>query len=233
MAAAVTTRLKVGTGICLVVERDAITLAKEVASLDFLSEGRFLFGIGGGWNPEEMENHGTDFKKRWRVLREKILAMKEIWTKDEAKFHGEFVNFDPIWSYPKPAQKPHPPILLGNNTPKPLERVVEFCDGRSPLAGRAGDLAAGIADLRQLAEKARRDPKSLLVSVDAASAEESVVRQYEKAGVERTSSPYPPPTETPSCRSLIGTRSWQGRSSRASSQQSASDVCNPRSKADR
>jgi len=182
----VTTRLKVGTGICLVVERDAITLAKEVASLDFLSEGRFLFGIGGGWNAEEMENHGTDFKKRWRVLREKILAMKEIWTKDEAEFHGEFVNFDPIWSYPKPVQKPHPPILLGNNTPKALERVVEFCDGWFPLAGRAGDLAAGIADLRRLAEKARRDPKSLSVSVYAASAEESVVRQYEKAGVERT-----------------------------------------------
>jgi probable F420-dependent oxidoreductase len=186
MAAAVTTRLKVGTGICLVIERDPITLAKEVASLDFLSRGRFLFGIGGGWNAEEMENHGTDFKKRWRVLREKILAMKEIWTKDEAEYHGEFVNFDPIWSYPKPVQKPHPPILLGVNTLKALERVVEYCDGWFPLAGRAGDLAAGIADLRRLAEKARRDPKSLSVSVYAASVEESVVRQYEKAGVERT-----------------------------------------------
>jgi probable F420-dependent oxidoreductase len=186
MAAAVTTRLKVGTGICLVIERDPITLAKEVASLDFLSRGRFLFGIGGGWNAEEMENHGTDFKKRWRVLREKILAMKEIWTKDEAEYHGEFVNFDPIWSYPKPVQKPHPPILLGVNTLKALERVVEYCDGWFPLAGRAGDLAAGIADLRRLAEKARRDPKSLSVSVYAAGVEESVVRQYEKAGVERT-----------------------------------------------
>jgi probable F420-dependent oxidoreductase len=185
MAAAVTTRLKVGTGICLVVERDPIALAKEVASLDFLSRGRFLFGIGGGWNAEEMENHGTDFKKRWRVLREKILAMREIWTKDEAEYHGEFVNFDPIWSYPKPAQKPHPPILLGVNTPKARERVVEYCDGWFPLAGRAGDLAAGIADLRRLAEKARRDPNSLSVSVYAATAEESTLRQYEKAGAER------------------------------------------------
>lgn len=186
MAVAVTSRLKVGTGICLVIERDPITLAKEVASLDFLSKGRFLFGIGGGWNAEEMENHGTDFKKRWRVLREKILAMKEIWTKDEAEFHGEFVNFDPIWSYPKPVQKPHPPILLGVNTAKALERAVEYCDGWFPLAGRAGDLAAGIADLRRLAEKAGRDPNSLPVSVYAASAEESIARQYEKAGVERT-----------------------------------------------
>jgi probable F420-dependent oxidoreductase len=185
MAAAVTTHLKVGTGICLVVERDPITLAKEIASLDFLSGGRFLFGIGGGWNAEEMANHGTDFKKRWRVMRERILAMKEIWTKDEPEFHGEFVNFDPLWSYPKPAQKPHPPILLGVNTPKGRERVIEYCDGWLPLAGRAGDLAAGIADLRRLAEKAGRNPKSLSVSVYAATAEESAVRQYEKAGAER------------------------------------------------
>jgi len=185
MAAAVTTRLKVGTGICLVIERDPITLAKEIASLDFLSGGRFLFGIGGGWNAEEMANHGTDFKKRWRLMRERILAMKEIWTKDEAAYHGEFVNFDPIWAYPKPAQKPHPPILLGNNSPKALERVVEYCDGWFPLAGRAGDLAAGIANLRRSAEKAGRDPKSLSVTVYAAASEEGAVRGYEKAGAER------------------------------------------------
>jgi len=186
MAAAVTTRLKVGTGICLVIERDPITLAKEVASLDFLSNGRFLFGIGGGWNAEEMENHGTDFKKRWRIMRERILAMKEIWTKDEAEFHGEFVNFDPIWSNPKPAQKPHPPILLGNNTPNGRQRVVEYCDGWFPIAARAGDLAAGIADLRQRAEKAGRDPRSIPVSVYSATPEEVAVLSYEKAGIERT-----------------------------------------------
>ena len=185
-AAAVTTRLKVGTGICLVIERDPITLAKEVASLDFLSNGRFLFGIGGGWNAEEMENHGTDFKKRWRIMRERILAMKEIWTKDEAEFHGEFVNFDPIWSYPKPVQKPHPPIYLGNNTPNGRQRVVEFCDGWFPIAARAGDLAAGVADLRQRAEKAGRDPRSIPVSVYSASPEELAIQSYEKAGAERT-----------------------------------------------
>lgn len=190
-AAAVTTRLKIGTAICLVVERDPIVLAKQVASLDFLSNGRFLFGIGGGWNAEEMENHGTNFKKRWRLLRERVLAMKEIWTKDEPEFHGEFVNFDPIWSWPKPVQKPHPPVLLGNNTAKALERVVEYCEGWFPIAGRAGDLATGIAALRRLAEKAGRDPRTISVSVSAASPEENAVREYEKAGVERAIFPLP------------------------------------------
>jgi probable F420-dependent oxidoreductase len=184
-AAAATTRLKVGTGICLVVERDPITLAKEVASLDFLSKGRFLFGIGGGWNAEEMANHGTDFKKRWAILRERILAMKEIWTKDEPEFHGEFVDFDPIWSYPKPVQKPHPPILMGVNTANARQRVVDYCDGWLPIAGRAGDLAAGIADLRKRAEQAGRDPRSITVTVYGAPREESALREYEKLGVER------------------------------------------------
>ena len=191
MAAAVTRTLKLATGICLVIERDPITLAKEVASLDFLSNGRFLFGIGGGWNAEEMENHGTDFTKRWRVLRERILAMKEIWTKDEAEFHGEFVNFDPIWSYPKPVQKPHPPIILGVNTPKARQRVVEYCDGWLPIAARAGDLVAGIADLRQSAEKAGRDPRSITVTVYGGNPEEGAVRGYEKAGVDRVVFPLP------------------------------------------
>ena len=185
VAATVTTRLKVGTGICLLVERDPITTAKQVASLDFLSNGRFLFGVGGGWNAEEMENHGTDFKKRWRILRERILAMKEIWTKDEAEYHGEFVNFDPVWSYPKPVQKPHPPVLLGVNTANARDRVAEYADGWFPLAARAGDLAEGIADLRKRAEKAGRNPASLTVSVFGAKAEEATLRGYEKAGAER------------------------------------------------
>ena len=183
--AAVTTRLKVATGICLVIERDPITLAKEVASLDVLSNGRFIFGIGGGWNAEEMENHGTDFKKRWRVMRERILAMKEIWTKEEAEFHGEFVNFDPIWSHPKPVQKPHPPVVLGVNTPNARQRVVDYCDGWMPISVRAGDLGAGIDDLRQRAEKVGRDPSALSVTVFGAKPDEAVVAGYEKAGVDR------------------------------------------------
>ena len=131
-AAMATTRLKLAMGICLVIERDPIIMAKEVASVDRLSNGRFIFGIGGGWNVEEMENHGTNFRRRWRLLRERILAMKEIWTKEEAEFHGEYVNFDKIWCHPKPVQKPHPPIIMGGNGPTTLDRVVELCDGWIP-----------------------------------------------------------------------------------------------------
>ena len=186
MAAAAATRtLLVGTGICLLIERDTITTAKEVASLDLLSGGRFLFGIGGGWNAEEMENHGTIFKTRFRRLTEQVLAMKEIWTKDEAEFHGEIVRFDPIWAWPKPAQKPHPPILMGGESGHTLQRVVDFCDGWMPIAARAGDLAAGIADLRARAEKVRRDPASISVSLFGAKPEEAALRAYQGMGVER------------------------------------------------
>ena len=147
-AAAATKRLKVGTGICLIIERDTITTAKEVASLDVLSGGRFLFGIGAGWNADEMENHGTEYKTRYKRMREQVLAMKEIWTKDEAEFHGQFVNFDPIWSWPKPAQKPHPPVLLGGESGHTLQRVVDFCEGWFPR-GRARDvILAGLKDLQ-------------------------------------------------------------------------------------
>src|SRR6185503_11198769 len=133
-AAAVTTRLKVASGICLLVERDPITTAKEVASLDHLSGGRVIFGIGAGWNAEEMENHGTVFRTRWRLLRERVLAMKKIWTEDEPSFEGEFVRFAPIWSWPKPVQKPHPPVFLGGHGRRALERVVDYCDGWLPIS---------------------------------------------------------------------------------------------------
>lgn len=185
VAAAVTTRLRLGTGICLVVQRDPITLAKEVASLDHLSGGRFLFGIGGGWNAVEMAHHGTDFGARWRLLRERVLAMKAIWTQDAPEFHGEFVRFGPILSYPKPVQVPHPPIFLGVNTPGARRLVVEYGDGWLPLAPQVGDLGAGIADLRRRAAEAGRDPDSLTVSVYGARLDEAVVRQYERAGAER------------------------------------------------
>jgi probable F420-dependent oxidoreductase len=183
-----TTRLKVATGICLVIERDPITTAKEVASLDHLSGGRFIFGIGGGWNYEEMENHGTDPKKRWRVLRERVLAMKEIWTQDEAEFHGEFVDFDKIWSYPKPAQKPHPPILMGGDGPRTFDRVIEFCDGWMPIGARMrGDrpLPQRIAELRQKAKDAGRDPDSTSVSVFFVRPDRDTLDQLEQAGVQR------------------------------------------------
>ena len=134
-AAAVTSRIALGTGICLVIERDAITLAKEVASLDMISGGRFILGIGAGWNREEMENHGANFKQRWAQVREKVLAMKEIWTKDEPEFHGEHVDFDPIWSYPKPVQEGGPPIWIGANSPWVFDRIAEYADGWMPIGG--------------------------------------------------------------------------------------------------
>ena len=131
-AAVATTRLRVGSGICLLIERDPITTANEVASVDHLSGGRLEFGIGAGWNREEMLNHGTDPRVRMAVLRERVEAMKEIWTKHEATYNGKYVSFDRIWSYPKPVQRPHPPVLIGGNGPTVLDRVLGFCDGWLP-----------------------------------------------------------------------------------------------------
>ena len=185
-AAAVTKTIKVGSGICLVQEHDPIKLAKEVATVDQLSNGRLLFGIGGGWNAEEMENHGTPFDRRWKILREKIEAMKEIWTKDEAEYHGEFVNFDPIWSYPKPLQQPHPPILLGAHTPSGLNRVANYCDGWIPIGPMIPDLKASISDLQARAEKFGRQPSELGVSAFMAPAEDAVLGQYQELGIERS-----------------------------------------------
>ena len=184
MAAAVTTTLKIGTGICLVIERDPIITAKEVASLDYLSKGRFLFGIGGGWNAEEMEHHGTEFKTRFRLLRERVLAMKEIWTKEEAEYHGEYVNFDKSWSYPKPVQKPHPPILMGGDAPTTFDRVVEFCDGWMPIPGRSGPgLAGKIAELQRRAKEAGREP--IPVTAFMPKPDRGFLDELEASGVDR------------------------------------------------
>jgi probable F420-dependent oxidoreductase len=185
VATSVTTRLKVGTGICLLIQRDPIVTAKQIASLDFASNGRFLFGIGRGWNAEEMENHGTAFKTRSKVLRERVLAMKEIWTKDEAQFHGEFVNFDPIWSWPKPVQKPHPPVLLGGEGPLTLQRVVDFCEGWFPRGRNEAVVLDGMKELRERATKAGRDPSTLSVSVFGAAADAGALDRFRQAGVAR------------------------------------------------
>jgi probable F420-dependent oxidoreductase len=183
-AATATEHLLIGTGVCLVIERDPITLAKEVASLDFISGGRFLFGIGGGWNHEEMENHGTNPAQRWKLLRERVLAMKAIWTQDEAEFHGRFVNFDPIWSWPKPIQNPHPPILVGGDGPHTLQRVVEYGDGWIPIPGRGQKpLSDRIADLNRLAAEAGRS--RIPVSVYGAPSRPEIIEHYAEVGVER------------------------------------------------
>ena len=159
MAAAVTTTLKIGTGVCLVVERDPIVTAKSVASLDHLSNGRFLFGVGAGWNIEEMENHGTDSATRFALLRERVEAMKEIWTQDEATYQGQFVNFDGIWSWPKPKQTPHPPILMGGDSPKTLDRVVRYADEWLPIPGRGTvPFPDRIKELQDKAAAAGRGP---------------------------------------------------------------------------
>jgi probable F420-dependent oxidoreductase len=154
-AALVTRNLMIATGVCLVIEHDPIDLAKQVASLDHLSGGRFIFGVGGGWNREEMADHGTPFELRWKVLRERVEAMREIWTKDEGEYHGELVNFDAMWSWPKPAQKPHPPVLLGGNGPNTLKRVVRYCDGWMP---NRGEVVGRIPELQRMAADAGRGP---------------------------------------------------------------------------
>ena len=133
--AAVTKNVRLGTGICLIIERDPITTAKEIASLDMISNGRAIIGIGAGWNREEMENHGANFKNRWAIVREKVQAMRAIWTEDEAEFHGDHVNFDPLWSYPKPVQSGGPPIWIGANSKWVFDRIADYADGWMPIGG--------------------------------------------------------------------------------------------------
>jgi probable F420-dependent oxidoreductase len=193
-AASATKKLKVGTGICLIIERDTITTAKAAATLDFLSGGRFLFGIGAGWNAEEMENHGTDFKTRFKKMGEQVRAMKEIWTKDEPKFHGDYVSFDPIWSWPKPTQKGGPPVLLGGESGHTLQRVVDYCDGWFPRGRAADKILPGLKDLEQRAARAGRDMKTISVSVFGAAPDAAVLDSYRKAGITRALFRLPPET---------------------------------------
>lgn len=184
-AAAVTSTIKIGTGICLVIERDTITMAKEIASLDRLSGGRFLFGIGGGWNAEEMEHHGTVFKTRFKKMIEQVQALKTIWTQDEAEFHGDFVNFDALWSWPKPLQQPHPPIFLGGETSYTLQRVVDHCDGWLPRSRRPELVLQGISEIKERAAKAGRDMKTISITASGAPGDPKLVDSYREAGCDR------------------------------------------------
>jgi len=176
-AVTATSRLRVGSGICLLVERDPITTAKEVASVDFLSGGRFEFGVGAGWNREEMANHGTDPRRRMAILRERVEAMKAIWTHDEASYAGEHVAFDQIWSWPKPAQRPHPPVLVGGNGPGVLDRVLAFGDAWFP--NHAGRILDRAAELRARADR----PVALMVM--GVPADAKVLEAYAAAGFQR------------------------------------------------
>ena len=183
-AACATERLRVGTGICLIVERDPITTAKEVATLDRISGGRFLFGVGAGWNEEEMRNHGTDPGRRFGLMRERIEAMKEIWTADEAAYHGRHVDFDPIWSWPKPLQQPHPPVIVGGNADGALDRAVAVADGWIPNPEtRLSALGERVTELQRRADAAGRRP--LPVTFYAVKPQAEALRRYAEAGVDR------------------------------------------------
>jgi probable F420-dependent oxidoreductase len=181
-AACATTTLRIGTGICLVIQRDPIVLAKEVASLDRVSGGRFVFGVGAGWNREEMRDHGTDPRTRMRLLHERVDAMKALWTQDEASYAGEFVSFDRAWSWPKPVQSPHPPILVGGNGPTVLDRVLAFGDAWMPNVIDDDLLLGQIDELRGRAADAGRE---IGVTINAAPTRPERVERYAAAGVDR------------------------------------------------
>jgi probable F420-dependent oxidoreductase len=193
--AASTTTLKVGTAICLMVERDPITTAKEVATLDVLSGGRMIFGVGAGWNLEEMENHGTDPERRFGILRERVLAMRAMWTEEKPEFHGKYVDFDPISMEPKPVQKPHPPVLVGGNGRTVYDRVVAYGDGWLP--NRIGDdekIIARVEKMRRLGEEAGRGP--LPTSLQLPPRDPAMLGRYEEAGVDRAIYMLPAADET-------------------------------------
>jgi probable F420-dependent oxidoreductase len=160
-ASAVTSTIQLGTGVCLVPERNPLLLAKAIATLDSYSGGRFLFGIGAGWLKEETEIMGGDFPHRWAQTRDAILAMKELWTKDESEYHGRYYNFPAVRCFPKPAAKPHPPVLLGGSSKFVFKRIVEWGDGWLPTGVSLEGIQRGRATLNELAEKAGRDPLSL------------------------------------------------------------------------
>ncbi len=190
--AATTETLVLGTGITLVAQRDPLWLAKQIASLDVISGGRVIVGVGYGWNKEEMADHGVAYLERRAILREKVLAMKEIWTNDVAEYHGDHVDLDPSWSWPKPIQKPHPPIVLGGAAgPKTFGDIAEFCDGWMPIVGRH-EFATKLPALDDAARAAGRDPSSLSLGVFGARGDADALRDLAAAGVERALIQIPP-----------------------------------------
>jgi len=184
-ASATTQTLKLGTGISLVTEHNPLDLAKQISTLDHYSSGRFLFGIGTGWFREESEVMGADFDHRWTQAREHVLAMKELWTKDQAEFHGTYVDFPPVHCNPKPAQQPHPPVILGGNAKNVLQRVVRWADGWMPLGITPEDIKKARATLSELAEVAGRDPNSISITIFGQPPDKDLIGQFEEAGADR------------------------------------------------
>jgi probable F420-dependent oxidoreductase len=187
-AAAVTRTLLLGTGICLIAQRDPIQTAKLVASIDQVSGGRFLFGIGNGWNEDEMANHGTVFASRHKLARERVEAMKEIWTKSKAEYHGEFVNFDPMMAWPKPVQKPYPPILVGGAFPYGARRALAYGDGWMPHRSRTqyADVQVFLPKFREMAAEAGRDPASVPITLWGAKEDLDLLKRDRDNGISRT-----------------------------------------------
>ncbi|EHB58813.1 putative F420-dependent oxidoreductase [Mycolicibacterium rhodesiae JS60] len=184
MVASATCRLGLGTGICLAAQRDPIILAKTIATLDVMSGGRVILGVGAGWLTEEMENHGLDPRRRYQVLREHVQAMRAIWTSEVAEYHGDTVNFGPIWQWPKPFQRPHPPVLLGGTAPRMLDRVMTYADGWMPFAANGDDILA--RDIRAVQAKAVSDGgEPLSITVFGAAPDRAVLEQYREIGVRR------------------------------------------------
>jgi probable F420-dependent oxidoreductase len=194
VAAAVTRRLKLATGICLVIQRDTIQTAKLVASLDQVSNGRFLFGIGCGWNAEEMEDHGTVYETRTLRMREQMEAMKEIWTKDKPEYHGDIINFPPMMTWPKPMQKPHPPIIIGGAFRFAARRATRYGDGLLPQAPSAGSGSPEefMPRLREMAQEAGRDPQGLPVTLGGAPEDLDLLKRNRDLGIARMTVRLPP-----------------------------------------
>jgi probable F420-dependent oxidoreductase len=187
-AAAIATKtLKVATGVCLVQQRDPIQTAKLVASIDQISGGRFLFGVGGGWNAEEMADHGTEFRTRFKLMRERIEAMKEVWTKTKAEYHGDMVDFPEMMAWPKPVQKPHPPILVGGAFPHAARRAVRYGDGWAPITGRGpdGEIEQILPRFRQMLSEAARDLQSVPVTLFGAPEDADRLARYRDLGIAR------------------------------------------------
>jgi probable F420-dependent oxidoreductase len=193
-AAAATSRLKVATGICLVVQRDPIHTAKAVASLDQTSGGRFLFGIGAGWNAEEMADHGTEFASRFAVMQERVEAMKAIWTQSKPEYRGKFVEFPPMMTWPKPVQKPHPPVIVGGAFPHGARRAIAYGDGWVPHARRPayGEVLGMLPEFRKMATAAGRDPGSIPITVFGVAEDRELIERYRDAGVARLAFNLPP-----------------------------------------
>jgi probable F420-dependent oxidoreductase len=191
-AAAVTKTIKIGTGVCLVIQRDTIQTAKIVASIDQVSNGRFLFGIGGGWNQDEMEDHGTVYATRFKKMREQVEAMKAIWTENKPEYHGELVDFPPMMTWPKPVQKPHPPVILGGAFPQAARRAIRYGNGWVPIAGRGAKLEDYLPAYKQMLSEAGRSLAEVPITMFGVPQDEDTLKRYRDLGVARVVAGLPP-----------------------------------------